>query len=207
MSWNKILITAAQYILEVSRFLAILVFPVLVYILLFQGGNDIPLRVDGSFGIQMDDVFEVKPEVAEMIEVADLRATSFNANLGFDKQFKAVFIATLLVALLGYIALLHLLLKLVLSAKNRTFFESKNVLRIRIIGFGFIAYALYKYLFERYSDNVFQKYFAPLSFNDDPGFSMPNLFQGSLFLGIMLLIMAQAFDYGLKLQKEQELTI
>jgi hypothetical protein len=35
----------------------------------------------------------------------------------------------------------------------------------------------------------------------------PDVFSNTLFIGLIALIVAQAFDYGLKLKEEQELTI
>ncbi len=109
----------------------------------------------------------------------------------------------------GFYYLLHLLVRLLKSIEQKEFFSLLNVRRLRIMGFLIITYSILSWLYSHLIKYMLIDYLeidglvhvgSRLSFN----LSFLNL---PFFLGLITLLVANAFEHGLKLKEEQELTI
>lgn len=212
MNWNKILIVYSKWILMLSRFIVLFVV-VLAFIngKGFNGPNviEIDLSVqEGSFG-SVEDMISVKPEYHDRVESIESYGGSRRLNITMDN---GVFTGTglyLIIKTIFVIAFLHVLLQIVKSAESKEFFNVKNVFRIRLIGFGLISWSIFEQIFTWYTSHLANKYLVS-DYLEATRVSIPivpDIFGNTFVIGLIVLIVAQAFDHGLKLEKEQELTI
>ncbi|MCE7996734.1 MAG: DUF2975 domain-containing protein [Roseivirga sp.] len=212
MNWNKILIVYSKWVLILSRFILLFV---VVYHFAFGPGFDYPnsleIKLDVSEGTfePLKEVLSIKPEFSDKVESVESLGGSrlINAKM-HEGVFTGVGIHTLILVA-GVFAFLQLLLQIVKSAERKEFFSSKNVRRIRLIGFGLAGWAIVDYVFTWYRTYIADKYLDSV-YLENTRISIPfvpDLFGNTFVIGLIVLIMAQAFDHGLKLEKEQELTI
>ncbi|WP_176723296.1 DUF2975 domain-containing protein [Roseivirga misakiensis] len=104
---------------------------------------------------------------------------------------------------------ISLLVKLLRSIEEREFFSLANVKRLRYMGLTFmivqVAVWVYRWLYISFIDkNLVIEGMYKIS----SGFSLNfDFIYSYFFLGLMILLIANAFEHGLKLKEEQELTI
>jgi Protein of unknown function (DUF2975) len=209
MIWNNILIRGSLLLLYVSRFMVVIGMLLTIYMGVFQNfGEDFELKIEGRIVEDIGNLITVKPEYIDSIKPINIESVSFNASLNTVVPNRLIIISMLLVALLFYFVIVQVLYKLVLSAKEKEFFSIKNVLRLRALGFGFILITLSQNVYSRITKNLVNKYFESdiIRFDVNRISLIPDI-NSTLFLGLMILIIAQAFNQGLKLKEEQELTI
>lgn len=212
MNWNKILIVYSKWVLMLSRF--ILLFFV-VFHFTYGPGFDYPnnleikLNVSESTYGPLEEILSVKSEYADKVESVEPLGGSRFINARIKKGvFTGVGIHTLILVA-SLFAFIQLLLQILKSAERKEFFSRKNVTRIRLIGFGLAGWAIIDYIFTWYRTYIADKYLESI-YLETTRISIPfvpDLFGNTFVIGLIVLIMAQAFDHGLKLEKEQELTI
>ncbi len=211
MRYNRLITSVCIFLLELTKiFLGILIVVLIGAALI--GKFESPL----GFTLKEDYRFED----AEAIELtvnyngqsySDITARPTSYFLDLDPlPISSLFIAvpSLLFGLaLWY--LLHLIIGLLKTIEEREFFSTDNVRRLRIMGFMTIAFSILSWV---YGHVV--KYFLTHYIEVEGVFHISNKFTFNLsffntyfFLGLMILLIANAFDHGLKLKEEQELTI
>lgn len=212
MNWNKILIVCSKWVLMLSRF--ILLFFVVFHFTYAPGfdypnNQDIKLNVPESTSGRLEEILCVKPEFTDRVESVEFLGGSRFINARIKRGvFTGVGIHTLIL-LAALFAFIQLLLQIVKSAERKEFFGRKNVRRIRFIGFGLAGWAIIDYVFTWYRTYIADKYLESI-YLETIRISIPfghDLFGIMFVIGLIVLIMAQAFDHGLKPEKEQELTI
>lgn len=212
MNWNKILIVYSKWILIVSRFLVLL----LVLLTLVNGKNfgsphklEIELEVrEADFGV-VEDMISVKRECSDCVKSIESYGgvRRLEVDLGDGVFTGGVVLLIIKIALV--VAFLHVLLLIVKSAERKQFFSERNVFRVRLIGFGLMGWAVIEWMFDWYTTYLANKYLRS-DYLESTRISVPivpDIFGNTFVIGLIVLIVAQAFDYGLKLEKEQELTI
>ncbi len=212
MNWNKILIVYAKWVLIISRFIVV----ALVLLALVNGKNlGPPHKLEINLNIREAEFGPVENMISPDAEYAD-RVQSIASYGGIrrleidlgDQVFTgSVVLMVIKIALV--VAFLHVLLLIVKSTERKEFFSEGNVFRIRLIGFGLIGWAALDRLFHWYTNFLANKYLES-DYLDSLRVSVPivpDIFGNTFVIGLIVLIVAQAFDHGLKLEKEQELTI
>ncbi|OEK02088.1 hypothetical protein BFP97_11395 [Roseivirga sp. 4D4] len=104
---------------------------------------------------------------------------------------------------------LSLIIKLLKSIEEREFFSLANVKRLRIIGLMVIGSAIIRWSYSMILDSFLRNNFEIEGFSKVSSSFLLNFdFLDSLwFLGLMILLVANAFEHGVRLKEEQELTI
>ncbi|MFT6829044.1 MAG: hypothetical protein ACJAZV_002340 [Roseivirga sp.] len=209
MKLDRVLINATQLFLLFARNLALLALIVIpIVTLFFDFDNRVSLSLGSNFKLDQEMILKIRPEYNETI--SDVKFGRINFSTSFLKSDvpKYVVLIPLYGGLIFSFFFIQILYKLVDSAREQDFFNMKNTKRMRLMGFGIIIFSLYEKFLRFMSEYYFDKYFelenAQLSgANFSLGFDIFN----PIMLGVMILIIAQAFDYGLRLKEEQELTI
>jgi len=209
MNWNYILFDGTLLLLNIARVLAGVGMFFIIYVGVFQNyGEDFSLKIEGRIVNDIGNLITVKPQYSDKIKEVNIHSVSFNTSLNSITSNRFILITLLSIAFIFYFAMIQVLYKLVKSAKEREFFSIKNVLRLRVLGFGFIIMTLVQNVFSRITKNLVNKYFESdiIRFDTNKFGLIPNI-NSTFFLGLMILVIAQAFSHGMKLQNEQELTI
>lgn len=131
------------------------------------------------------------------IELADGHELNRHFRLGY---FSYAGYAIYLVLLFWFIR------RFLIGLKANTFFTHENTFNLRIVGFMVLAAPILHYLWYKLIEPSPE---ALLSIQDATLHGPVNyIFKYELLIaGLILVVISQAFDYGVKLQKEQELTI
>lgn len=210
MDWNKILISTTIWFVQVIRFIGVLAFMGFLYFYIFEGHQpELALDLGSDHDLLIDKeqfVFNDTPE--EVISDLEIRSKGYLVNLTIEGKWKAPYLCIFLLFIGIYYWLATVLLRLVVSGKEGGFFNVKNVLRLRIIGFALLSIEplswLYSYLSEWYLKDIInlKLYNSGKTINIGT-----ELVSSPILIGLLVLIIAQAFNHGLKLKEEQELTI
>lgn len=209
MKLDRVLINATQLFLLFARNLALLALIVVPMVTLFiDFDNRLSLSLGSNFKLDQEMILKVKPDYQDTISEVELGKTALNVSFSKSDIPKYVMLIPLYGALIFSFFFTQLLYKLVDSSREQDFFNTKNTRRIRLLGLGIILFALIEKCSRYLSEYYFDKYFE-LENVDVIGssFSLSVGIFNPIMLGVMILIIAQAFDYGLKLKEEQELTI
>lgn len=139
---------------------------------------------------------------------ARLDSTTKRFKLIFTKGVRYCFIAVVVVMAAFSVYFIHLLLQFVKSAMTKSFFNFQNVVRIRSMGFILIGLGSVSFIMRMITHYFAQSYFEKETALTGVTVSFdPDVFTNGVFIGLIVLIVAQAFDHGLRLKEEQDLTI
>jgi len=150
-----------------------------------------------------------KPEYEHLIAETKLVSVTNNFEVAFENYLRLPVLVIVTVFMGFSIYVIHLLLQFVKSALSEDFFSYQNVTRIRLMGLILIGLGMFSSIFDIWINWISRSFFeadmmetATVKVN-----FTPDVLTNTLFIGLIALIVAQAFDYGLKLKEEQELTI
>lgn len=212
MNWNKILIVYAKWVLIISRFVVVL----LVLLTLVNGKNfgsphklEITLDVREAGFDPVEDMITARKEHVDKVRSIESYGGIRRLEVDFGGKVFTGAMVLLIIKVTLVVAFLHVLLLIVKSTERKEFFSEGNVFRIRLIGFGLIVWAVLEHLFHWYTKFLANKYLDS-DYLESLRVSVPivpDIFGNTFVIGLIVLIVAQAFDHGLKLEKEQELTI
>lgn len=211
MRWNRMITSVCVFLLQLIRVL-IGVVAVLVLGAFILGKLEAPLSVNLDDNYRLSEPMEQFAEVTykgERYTEISIRATSYSLELESLPIPDYYLIISMIILLGTFYYLVHVLIKLLKSIEEREFFSLLNVKRIRIIGVMIIGYSvlssiygyLVKYLLIDYLD-IKGVFHISGRFSTQSSF-----FNTYLFLGLMILLVANAFEHGMRLKEEQELTI
>ncbi|MBO3699239.1 DUF2975 domain-containing protein [Roseivirga sp. E12] len=211
MRWNRMITSVCVFLLQLIR---VLIGVVAAFIL----GAFILGKLEAPLSVNLDDNYSLSPPMEQFAEVTykgeryteiSIRPTSYRLELESLPISNVYLIISMIVLLGAFYYLVHVLIKLLKSIEERQFFSLQNVKRIRIAGVMVICYSvlswiygyLVRYLLIDYLDikGVFHMS-SRIS-------TQSSFFNSYLFLGLMILLVANAFEHGVKLKEEQELTI
>jgi len=167
------------------------------------------LKFDGNIGTYFtEELASLNSRGAEAFTSASISSASYFGEVYF-KDFIPISYVQLLGSIFIYFLLLRKLYGLLKSSAKGDFFNKENVKRLNWIGVLFIAWWVYGLINERLSKYVFETYLSStrLTTSSSRFDLLPNFLENNLLIGLMILMIAQAFSYGLKLKEEQELTI
>ncbi|MFT6829043.1 MAG: hypothetical protein ACJAZV_002339, partial [Roseivirga sp.] len=155
------------------------------------------------------DVLNAKPEYEHLIAETKLVSVTNNFEVAFANKFRIPVLIVVSVVMGFSIYLIHLLLLFVKSAMNEEFFSYENVARIRLMGFILIGLGVFSSIFNGWLNWISSSYFDTdmMEVATVKVTLTPDVLTNTLFIGLIALIVAQAFDYGLRLKEEQNLTI
>lgn len=210
MNWNKILIKVCIGLLQVARLVGVLGFVLIVGLtLLGNWDENLTFEVHNESPQAQMDYLKVKSEYTDVLKTPNLISSSYKFNIGFDKSYRVIFLLMFSVAMAAYLYFLTALLRIIRSVLSNEFFSQANVVRLRSIGFILIGFGIIRIVYKWVSSNLFYKYFES-EIPNSTGLRVdlfPSIFGNTIFVGLIVLVIALAFDYGLKLKEEQELTI
>ena len=209
MRGDTLLIVYAKYVLIFTEIL-LGVLLVLAFYNIFNTPTfmHVELQNPEVFLPEWQELASLKEGHEGLLKEAYLTVDHFTLSARLNERLIIGHEHILFLVVLGGFLFARLLLKIVKSAENKTFFDMRNVKRIRLIGFGLMAWWLIDFLWYFYKGHLAHKYFeseylesSRISFTLLPSMWSP------FVLGVIVLIIAQAFHHGMKLEKEQELTI
>ena len=210
MNWNLVLIKACIGLLQLARVVGALgFFLILGLTLLTNWDENLTFQVHNDSPIEKVDYIKIKSEYTDVLNSPMLVSTSYKFNIGFVKSYRVIFVLSFMAVMAAYIYFLTALLRIIQSALVNDFFSRVNVVRMRSIGLMLISFGLIQIIYQWVSNSIFELFFE----FDIPNSSgvrvdlFPNILGNTIFVGLIVLVIAQAFDYGLKLKEEQELTI
>ena len=212
MRWNRLITSVCIFILGISKLLTVFMV-VMVLITALTNYVEAPVVLEMGDKIYLDVVDNVDLSTSVTYRgqtYSEVPVTPMTYFISIDEQLPFYLsIIPGILAGVGVFFFLHLLIKLLKSIEEREFFSKLNVKRLRIIGLllivGDLSLRLYRYMTYYFIINnveIAGMYHSGRYF----GFGM-EFFASALFLGLMILLVANAFEHGLKLKEEQELTI
>lgn len=152
---------------------------------------------------------EAGPGMEGMFKITDVLPIGYRMGVEFkDNRFYAFYIPAVLYALM-YFYVLVLLGRLIRTAKKNNFFNYQNVKRLRIIGVIILVSQMFNWLTAYVKGWFFDNYLVStdITHTMSISLSLPDLFSSPIVIGLLILIISEAFAHGLKLKEEQELTI
>lgn len=212
MKKNRLLIKFCIGILTFARLASVIGVIVMIFIVLTSKSDDyltMEVHRDHLKETIHDGELIPKPEYEHLIAETKLVSVTNNFEVAFKNYLRLPVLAVVTIFMGFSIYLIHLLLEFVKSALSEDFFSYQNVTRIRLMGFILIGLGIFSSIFNIWINWISRSYFdsdlmetATVKVN-----FTPDVLTNTLFIGLIALIIAQAFDYGLKLKEEQELTI
>lgn len=212
MKWNALITTLSITLLYITKLFAIV-------IAVFALGFAISGNFEAPLGFTLDDGYRVEAydESSSFLTAeykgrtysnVTIRPKSFYLDMGDFPISNYLMLTVMLVAISMVYFISDLLIKLLKSIENRDFFNFDNVKRIRIIGLIMISYSILKWVYSKVINYVLFDLFNIRGVVDVSN-SVWNFdfFNSTLFLGLMILLVANAFEHGLKIKQEQDLTI
>ena len=198
------------FLLSLAR-IFVAVFGVTMLVLIVTGGGDKPF-VFSVEDYQFDEVVTLKPKASyngisyEHVTVSPRAYSVLIEDAPFSMYLMALPVVIIIPVLFYF---LSLIIKLLKSIEEREFFSLANVKRLRIIGLIVLASSLTRWSYTRALDYFLRHDFKIEGFSKaSSGFLLNFDFLGSLwFLGLMILLVSNAFEHGVRLKEEQELTI
>ncbi len=208
MNWNKILIIGVIWLIQITRIMVVIAVFVLGYLIFTD--NSTPLI---TLPLETGNIVESKPitipsELMDQFEEVNVISRGYKLAIGVKGKLIWPYLAFLLISMGLYLYFATILLRFVSSSRKGDFFNVKNVARLRLIGLMLIGFDIFMWLLGNAGRKYFDRWFSDDSLHT--GLSVqfvPYPFNNLIFLGLLVLVLAQAFDHGLKLRKEQELTI
>lgn len=209
MNWNKLLFKTSRIALELTLGFIVLAFLAFSYVFWFQQKlPELFISLDSRYHLELDEpILELSTKGEVLFSEVWTQANTFTVTLHRHSHALYAYILSL-IPLVSYFFLSLLLLKLVISAQKGLFFQKENVLRLRIIGCLLLAWEIMNFAKKKYSDFIFDRYLeSDMLYRSGFNISLPDVLNNPAFAGVLVLILAQAFEHGLKLKQEQELTI
>ena len=155
------------------------------------------------------NVIRVRPEYQDLIKDIEISPVTYRISARMGKFQRPLLIGIMFFVIIYSFSIVQILRNLVKSVDVNLFFSSKNVKRIRALGFLFIGASVIRYFYSLVTSGLAEKYFES-DVIESTRFtisSFPYFLTSDFFVGFIILIIAQAFNHGLKLQQETELTI
>ncbi|WP_323756763.1 DUF2975 domain-containing protein [Roseivirga sp.] len=214
MKNNNLLIKICIVFLTFARLATVIGMAIVLYFGIFE-------NTEKYFTVQMsrenfDKVeegstleLEVKAEYQDSIKGAKLKSTTQNYVISFNKGYRILILVALAIVMGFSVYFIHLLLQFVKSALGENFFSLENVTRVRMMGFILVGLGAVHLLMNLWISYIAGSYFEldKLGAKTIKVSFSPDIFSSTVFVGLIVLVVAQAFDHGLKLKEDKELTI
>lgn len=212
MKRNRLLIKFCIGILTFARLASVIGVIVMIFIVLTSKSDDyltLEVQRDHLKETTHEGELNPKPEYEHLIAETKLVSVTNNFEVAFENYLRLPVLAVVMIFMGFSIYLIHLLLLFVKSALHDDFFSHQNVTRIRLMGFILIGLGVFNSIFKFWLNWISRSYFDGdmIELTTVQVNFTPDVLTNTLFIGFIVLIIAQAFDYGLKLKQEQELTI
>lgn len=174
-------------------------------------GMQFSISANGNYKPLISEVpkLEVRPNYSDVLSSMGLDSADFNFKVGLKGRMRFVGLGLALMIFGIFIYFIQLLLQFVRSASEEDFFSIKNVVRIRNMGFLLIAIGIATVVQKLVVNLLLRELFISESLNlaRVKISIIPNVFSNTIFIGFIVLIIAEGFSHGLKLKQEQDLTI
>tara|TARA_R110001592_G_scaffold17204_3_gene72930 strand:+ start:1715 stop:2353 length:639 start_codon:yes stop_codon:yes gene_type:complete len=212
MKNNNLLIKICIVFLTFARLATVIGMAIVLYLGVFENTDKyftIEMSRENSDKVEEGSTLEVKVEHQDSIKEAQLKSTTKNYIISFNRGPRILILFALVVVMGFSIYFIHLLLQFVKSALGEDFFSLENVARVRMMGFILVGLGGVHLLMNLWISYIAGSYFeldmlgaktVKVSFS-------PDIFSSTVFVGLIVLVVAQAFDHGLKLKEDKELTI
>ena len=212
MRYNRLITTVCVFLLELTKiFTGILGVALLGATII--GKFEAPIYISLNEDYRVESYFESIETVTvsfqgEAYENIPVKAVAFGVDLEVLPISDLFMIIPLLIGFAIFFYLLVLLIRVLKSIEEREFFSMANVKRIRIIGFMVLGFSLLQWTYGFLKDWFLFDYLQVEGIYDLSGFPLSlNFFGSTFFIGLMILIISNAFEHGVKIQEEQELTV
>tara|TARA_A100000171_G_scaffold52548_1_gene71509 strand:- start:4799 stop:5437 length:639 start_codon:yes stop_codon:yes gene_type:complete len=212
MKRKNTLIKICIVFLTIARFATIIGMAMVLYFGVFENTEKyftVQISRENYENLQVDDGLIVKTAYENSIKGAELKSTIKNYVISFNTGYRILILLALTVVMGFSVYFIHTLLQFVKSALGEGFFSVENVLRVRMMGFILIGLGLVHLFMNLWISYIAGQYFEldkSASKTIEVSFS-PDVFSSTIFIGLIVLVVAQAFDHGLKLKEDKELTI
>lgn len=147
-------------------------------------------------------------KLPDWITSSRLYVDSVFMDIQYTRGLRLLSFFLVLLVLSIYLFVVQQLLQLVRSVNMGSPFTDKNVFRIRSIGYLFIAFELIMFLFGRIARAIFKDNFQVQDASGKISVNLgTELLDNWVVIGLMILIIAEVFNKGVEMRKEQDLTI
>lgn len=211
MRWNRMITSVCIFLLELCR-IGIVIIGVVVAIAFTFNKFEAPfaLHLDDSYQFENQEMFypivTYKGQSYSGVSVAPKTHFIILEELPISKYWTIISLAVIVGSIYFFLQLLIGLLK---SIEEKEFFSIANVKRLRAIGLLIIGFSIVKWIY-----SMIVSYFLTSAlqieglYKVSSGFILNmGFFKSLAFLGLMVLLVANAFEHGVRLKEEQELTI
>jgi len=212
MKNNNLLIKICIVFLIFARLATVIGMAIVLYFGIFENTEKyftVQMSRENFDKVEEGSTLEVKAEYQDSIKEAKLESSTKNYIISFNKGFRIVILVALTIVMGFSVYFIHLLLQFVKSALGEDFFCRENVTRVRMMGFILVGLGVVHLLMNLWISYIAGKYFEldMLGSNTIKISFSPDIFSSTIFVGLIVLVVAQAFDHGLKLKEDKELTI
>lgn len=212
MKNNNLLIKTCIVFLTFARLTAVIGTVLMLFFGIFQNTDKyftVQMSRESFDSVEQGSALEVKAQYEDYIREAKLESTTKNYIISFNKGVRFLILVVLTIVMSFSVYFIHLLLQFVKSALGANFFSLENVTRVRLMGFVLVGLGGVHLLTKLWINYIASKYFEldTLAYKTAKVNFSPDVFSNTIFIGLIVLIVAQAFDHGLKLREDKELTI
>lgn len=213
MKWRKLILNASSWLLDtlIGLYVIILIaFLVLLFVGKLGGNGFFSLHLNEEFESLVDRPnIEPGPGMEGVFEVLEVEPIEHRVSLELNTIGQLGVVLPVLIYAGLYLYTIVLLSNIVRSVKANSFFIYKNVVRLRIIGIMVLLSQLVDWGSSYVKVWFFNRYLVSTDIvHVRSVFNLfPNIFSSPIIVGLLVLIIAEAFAHGLKLKEEQELTI
>tara|TARA_R110000796_G_scaffold74373_1_gene167040 strand:+ start:20085 stop:20723 length:639 start_codon:yes stop_codon:yes gene_type:complete len=212
MKTNNLLIKFCIAFLTIARFVTVIGMAMVLYFGVFENTDKyFTVKISRENFEQMEQgrALKVKATYEGSVKEAKLESSVDNYVISFNKGPRTLILAVLVAAMAFSVYFIHLLLQFVKSALGEDFFSLENVSRVRLMGFILVGLGGVHLLMNLWISYIAGRYFEldKLSSKTIEVSFSPDIFNNTIFVGLIVLVVAQAFDHGLKLKEDKELTI
>ncbi|KYG78985.1 DUF2975 domain-containing protein [Roseivirga echinicomitans] len=212
MKNNNLLIKICVVFLTFARLATVIGMAIVLYFGIFENTEKyftVEMSRENFDKVEEGSTLEVKAEYQDSIKEAKLESSTKNYIISFNKSPRTLIFVVLIVVMVFSIYFIHLLLQFVKSALGEDFFCLENVTRVRMMGFILVGLGAVHLMMNLWISYIAGSYFEldTLGAKTIKVSFSPDIFSSTIFVGLIVLVVAQAFDHGLKLKEDKELTI
>lgn len=212
MRYNRLITVICVFLLGITKIL-MGVFAIIGIVASFFNGFQAPLSFNLNDDYRVKNSSEHVEKVSVLFEGQEysnimVSPKSYNLDLSELPIPEVLTIVPVIIGLAVLYYLLGVLIKVLKSIEEREFFSLANVKRIRTMGFIVLGFSILKWLYGIMRDWFIFDYLEVEGITDVSRMTLSLDFFGStFFVGLMILLVSNAFEHGVRIQEEQDLTI
>ncbi len=219
MNWNGLVLKSTESLLVFCKYAIYTAAFIMTLALIFRPDSftEFTISMDASYFAETDIILPKKPQRLNVQDGIGLKRWVSDGELYVDRvhllirngrNLRVLSYFFLLIALSIIYSIIHQLLGLVRSIIKEKPFIRENVKRIRFIGLLLIGVEVFLLIIDKIIFWLSKGLIVLEDLSYRSSISLgTDLLNNWIFVGVMILIIAQVFKSGIELKEEQELTI